>query len=61
MLNVILELGNDLIDYFCKSWFDKRVDELTPYENTTRIMTTMYDLQVTQVEERHEKLQSNMK
>ena len=61
MLHVILVLGDDLLDYFWKSWLDECVDELTPQDNTARMMTMMSNFQVTQVEERHETLQSNMK
>ena len=54
MLHVLLGLGNNLIRYFWRFWFDKRVDYLTPHENTARMMTMMSDSEVTQVEQRHE-------
>ena len=61
MLHVLFGLGNDLIYYFWKSWFDERVDQLTPQENTERTMTVMSDFQLTQVEEINEKLQYDVK
>ena len=48
--------------YYCwESWFDIRVGELTPQYNTARMMTMMYDFQVTQVEEIQKQLQSDVK
>ena len=60
MLYVLLGMGNDLIDFW-KYWFDERVDELNPQENTARMVTMMSDFKVTKAEERHEKLQSRVK
>ena len=41
--------------------FDKHVDKLTPQENTSRMMTILSDFQVTQIEERHTKIKSDVK
>ena len=61
MLYVLLGLGNYLIEYFWKYWFDKHIDKLTPQENTSRMMAIMSDFQVTQIEERHTKIKSDVK
>ena len=61
MLRVLLGLDNYLIEYFWKSWFDKHVYKLNPQENTAKMTTMMSDFQITKIEERHKKLQSDVK